>query len=141
MWYNIFMKMLLKSPLHSLISKNILLLEYTGRKSGKTYSLPVNYVQVGESLLVTSSRTRTWWRSLRGGAGIKLRLQGAERIAKGEVIEEQSDVAAALGELFGAAPQMARYFNVRFGEDQKPVQKDLQAAAQSRVIVRLKPQP
>ena len=135
MWYNNFMIVLLKSPLHGLISKNILLLTYTGSKSGKTYRLPVNYIPVGDSLLVTSSRTRTWWRSLRKGAPVSLQLRGLLVQAQAQAVEDTQEVAAAFGDLFAVAPQMARYFDVRLESGVKTVQEDLFEAARTRVIV------
>ena len=139
MWYNVFMQALLKSPLHGLLSRNLILIRYTGRKSGKTITLPVNYVRIGDRLLVTSLRTRSWWRNLRRAAPFHLRLQGNEVPARAEVLEEQAEVAAALGELFAAAPQMSRYFDVRLDENQKPLQGDLEQAARERVVVRIQP--
>ena len=41
--FNPFMVWLLRSPLHKLASKNTLLITFTGRKSGKKYTTPVNY--------------------------------------------------------------------------------------------------
>ena len=36
-------KVILRSPLHGLMSRNTILLEFKGRKSGKIYSTPVSY--------------------------------------------------------------------------------------------------
>lgn len=47
---NPLMKLLLRSPLHGLVSKRLMLLTMTGRKSGKQYSIPVGYTQVAETL-------------------------------------------------------------------------------------------
>jgi hypothetical protein len=77
MWYNGPMAWLLRSPLHRLVSKNMMLLTYLGRKSGKRYDVPVSYVQDGDGFSVTSMRERTWWRNLRGGAGVRVQLAGA----------------------------------------------------------------
>ena len=42
MWYNPIIKLLLLSPLHGFASKDILLLEYTGRRSGKKITVPLS---------------------------------------------------------------------------------------------------
>lgn len=78
MWYNPLLILMLRSPLHPLLSGNTLALTYTGRKSGRTYTTPVNYVRDGDRLWATSYRTRTWWRNLRNGVPVSLRLQGRE---------------------------------------------------------------
>ena len=52
----------------------MMLLTYTGRKTGKRYTIPVGYVRDEEVLVVFSSRA--WRRNLRGGALVEVILQG-----------------------------------------------------------------
>lgn len=66
--------LVLRSPLHGLLSKNLLLLTYTGRKSGTQYMIPVTYFEDGGTILVFSNQR--WWRNLRGGVPVTLRLRG-----------------------------------------------------------------
>ena len=132
------MEAVLRSPLHGLLSKNFMLVTYTGRKSGKSYSLPVNYYRMADSLLVTSLRSRTWWRSLRNGAPVTLILQGKPTSAIGEAVEAEDQVTAALDEFFCLYPTMTRFFEVRMTGDQRPEPEDLAAAARSHLIVRFK---
>jgi len=54
MWYNPIMKWILGSPLHRVVSKSTMLVTFTGRKSGKQYTIPVNYVREGDVFYVTS---------------------------------------------------------------------------------------
>ncbi len=77
MWYNKPMTLFLRSPLHPLISQNVMLITYTGRRSGKRFSTPVNHARMGNDLMVVSFRNRTWWRNLRGGAALSVLLGGA----------------------------------------------------------------
>lgn len=68
------MKMILWSPLHGLMSNDLMILSFAGRKSGKRYSTPVGYIQQGDRLyLFTHSG---WWKNLRGGAPVSVRLRG-----------------------------------------------------------------
>ena len=50
-WLNCVMKFVLRSPLHGVVSKKIMLLTFTGRKSGKRYTIPVSYTQKGDALI------------------------------------------------------------------------------------------
>ncbi len=68
--------LLLRSPLHRPLSKGLLLISFTGRKSGKTYTTPVSYFRDGEAIILFSNRDRAWWRNLEGGAPVTLRVQG-----------------------------------------------------------------
>lgn len=137
MWYNTVMAWLLRSPLHGLISGSVVLVTVTGRKSGKTYTLPVNYVREGDVLHTTSYRSRTWWRNLRGGQPAALVLQGREVSAVGEVAETQEDVETALATLLRLAPQSRRFLKVSVDPATgAPNPAELARAAQDRVVVR-----
>jgi hypothetical protein len=59
--YYPFVVALLRSPLHGFMDRSTLLLTYTGRKSGKAYTTPVNYLRDGDTLLVVSSCKHIWW--------------------------------------------------------------------------------
>ncbi|MCB0183370.1 MAG: nitroreductase family deazaflavin-dependent oxidoreductase, partial [Caldilineaceae bacterium] len=73
---NPMLKWLLRSPWHAAASNEVLLITVTGRKTGKRYTTPVNYVRDGDVLSVLSHAHRTWWRNLRGGAPVTIVLQG-----------------------------------------------------------------
>jgi deazaflavin-dependent oxidoreductase (nitroreductase family) len=138
MWYNPMMIWLLRSPLHAVISKNFMLVTYTGRKSGKAYTIPVNYVRNGPVLTVTSYRQRTWWRNLRDGAPVTVRLQGRELHATGEVIEDDEGVSAALMAYLQNAPGSAKFFQVGLDSDGRPEARDILRAARDRVMIRIR---
>jgi len=137
MWYNSIMAFVLRSPLHGMLSKNTMLITYSGRKSGKAYTTPVNYIQVEDGLLVTSYRKRTWWRNLRGGASVTLRLQGKDRQATAEVYEDDENVTRYLAAYLSKAPQVAKYFNVLLDDKGEPNLADVRRAAGERVIIRV----
>jgi deazaflavin-dependent oxidoreductase (nitroreductase family) len=135
---NVFMKTILRSPLHGLASQNVMLITFTGRKSGKTYTTPVNYVRDGEGLIVLSHEDRTWWRNLRGGAPISVRLQGQELTGTGEVFEEPEAVAAGLLTLAQRSPSFQRYLNIELTSEGQPRDPEaLMWIAQTKVIVRI----
>jgi deazaflavin-dependent oxidoreductase (nitroreductase family) len=137
MWYNPMMIWLLRSPLHGLISKSFMLVTYTGRRSGKMYTVPVNYVQNGPVLTVTSYRQRTWWRNLRGGAPLSVHLRGRDIQATGEVIEDDEGVVTALTAYLQNTPGSARYFKVGLDAAGRPKAADVLRAAGDRVMIRI----
>ena len=107
MWFNPIMVWLLKSPLHGVISKSVMLITVTGRKSGKQISTPANYLRDANMLWVISWRDRKWWRNLRGGAKAQVLLAGQTAEGQGQVIEEQKAVAQSLFEYYSKVPQVA----------------------------------
>lgn len=136
MWYNGLMTWLIRSPLHGVVSGNMLTVTYTGRKSGRRYTTPVNYVRRGDRLLIASLPERTWWRNLRGGQAVEVRLRGRDVTAQAEVYEGES-VSPVLADYLRSAPGMARYFDVKMvgGE---PDTAGVARVAPSRVIVALR---
>ena len=42
---------LLRSPLHGLVSGRIVLLAFTGRRSGRRFTVPVSYLRYGGDIL------------------------------------------------------------------------------------------
>ena len=137
MWYNGMIKWLLNSPLHAFVSRSMMVLTYTGRRSGKAYSLPVNYLREGNTLTTTSYRERTWWRNLRGGVPVTVRLQGEDRKGTAFAIEDEKDVSTHLMAYLEKGPQLARYYDVGLDEEGRPNAEDVAQAARARVVVRV----
>lgn len=92
---NPFMKRLLRSPLHALVSRSYLLITLTGRRSGRQYTTPVQYGQKGRTVLVVTSKKYTWWKNLRGGACVSVRLRGRDHGGSAQVDESAEAVTAA----------------------------------------------
>src|SRR5215207_998268 len=90
---NPFVCMMLRSPLHRILSNSVLLLTFTGRKTGKLYTIPVGYTPEGDTLTLFSSKS--WFKNLRGGRPVVVHLQGQGRTGRAEVIEEHAAVLDA----------------------------------------------
>lgn len=78
------------------LGRSMTVLTYTGRTSGKTFSLPVMYRRAGEQIIVGVAMPdrKNWWRNFSGEGGpITATLDGTEhtghavsrRNAKGQV--------------------------------------------------------
>lgn len=123
---NPIMGLLLRSPLHGPLGKRLLLLEYTGRKSGKRFRIPVGYVREGNTLLLaTQSR---WKANFRGGVPVRVWLDGKRRPAFAELIAGETEVADTLGRMVRAQPDLSRIIGVGVGPDGQPAQGDLARA-------------
>ena len=131
------MKVILRSPLHSLFSQNTLLITLIGCKTGREYSLPVNYVQEGESLYIISQRYRTWWRNLRGGKPARIWLRGQQVEGIGMAEEDYGVVSDGLKRFFQISPECAKYFDVRLDAKGRPDESDICNAARERLIVKV----
>ena len=75
--------LLLRSPLHRLLGGGVMLVTVTGHRSGRRYTTPVQYERSDGELYAVSRRSRSWWRNLRGGAPVVVRVRGGERAGAG----------------------------------------------------------
>src|SRR5258708_5150465 len=82
----------LRSPVHGILSRNLLVLTYVGRKTGRRRAVPLSYVEHGGRLYLCS-RTALWWRNLRGGSSVELCLRGRRLAATACVVDPGSTEA------------------------------------------------
>ncbi len=138
MWFNPMVIVVLRSPLHGLLSSSTMLVTFFGRKSGKAFTVPTNYVRDSDKLLVTSFRARTWWRNLRGGAPVTVRLQGRDYSGGGKAIEDLDAVTGGLREYFHHVPQWAKYSGVTLDANSEPNIESVKRAAHDKVMVEIR---
>ena len=91
-WVNATIRSLLRSPFSRLVDRGIVLLTVTGRRSGRRFSFPVQYVEDGDTLWIMSGAgpEKTWWRNLVGGSRVDVLLrrhpyEGTAEVATHEV--------------------------------------------------------
>lgn len=73
-----------------------MLITFTGRKSGKTYTTPVQYKRRGDTIYVISNRQYIWWKNLQGGAEVTMRIQGGDFIGTADVSLKSHDIREAI---------------------------------------------
>ena len=131
------MKFLLRSPMHRVISKYLLLFTFTGRKSGKSYTTPVSYMQ--QDGYVTILTHANWWKNLCGGAPVSLRLRGRELQGMAElVVEDKEAVAAALTTHLRQSTFDAKFYDVAIDEHGNPIAEDVERAVQTVVMIQVR---
>ena len=130
------MKFVLHSPVHGMVSKTVLLITFTGRKSGKTYTTPVSYSQNDDQVFIFTHAA--WWKNLRSGAPVTLCLQGREVRGLAEpVAEDKQAIAAGLTAHLRKVPSDARYYSVTFDNNQNPRADEVMKAVQTVVMIRI----
>ena len=68
------------------LSRWMTVVTYTGRRSGRTFSLPVGYRRSGDEVTIPVELPdrKRWWRNFTGdGAPISVRLDGVDRAGHG----------------------------------------------------------
>lgn len=103
---NLVPKLLLTSPLHRVVSSRWAIIEFTGRKSGRSYATPVAYVADGDRIVLsTDSR---WWRNFADPAPVRLRLRGKLVDGAASALTDPQQSADAIRRLVDAIPSYAR---------------------------------
>lgn len=117
-----------------------MLITFTGRKSGRQFTIPVRYLQVGETVRCFTSAESQWWRNLRGGADVVLRIEGRDAPYHATAVEnDPEEVKKSLRHYLGMFPQDAAYHDVRLNRDKSLVSEDLEKASRSAILVEAKP--
>ncbi|MGW0606910.1 hypothetical protein [Streptomyces sp. NPDC002644] len=107
---------------------NLLLLHFTGRKSGRRYDLPAAQQRVDGRLCVF---TNSGWRAnFRGGADIEVTLHGKRRPMRATLEENPATVARVYaGLLQDLGPGKANRLGITVTVDRQPTLEELTDAA------------
>jgi uncharacterized protein YbjT (DUF2867 family) len=131
------MSRLLQSPLHSLVSDSIMLLTFTGSKTGEEYTTPVGYwVKDGHLIVTTQS---PWWRNLRGGQPVSMRVRGQHREGSATPHPDSKDVAQYVKTFIDRhGTDVARRLGIRIHGDRRPTLDELEAGVEGTVVIDIK---
>lgn len=134
---NPLLRALLRSPLHRALSANLMLISVRGRKTGRVYTVPVGRHESGGMFLVSSKGA--WRHNLRGGAPVKLTVDGRERAAYAELDEDPDEVAAVFKTLLSrygrTGPAM---LGLRINVGRSPSTDEIKPAVARRAIARVR---
>ena len=126
-------RLILRSPLHGLMSKQILLLTYTGRKSGKHYTIPITYAQVGDTLLLATDRP--WWKNLQGSTQVQIWFKGKKYLASTEVVTDEATISELYHNILSEHPGQGWFLSIKLGPDGRPDPDDLRRAVQRGIVM------
>jgi deazaflavin-dependent oxidoreductase (nitroreductase family) len=128
-------KAILRSPLHPLLSKRVMVLTVTGRRSARTYSLPVGRHESGDGTLLLSAGG-AWRHNLRGGADVRVTLDGRERRGHAVLVEDPDEAAREFAALLDRVGPRA--LGVKVHVDRAPTAADVKAVLRRRGVARLR---
>ena len=147
MWFmnkiaNPLVGLILRSRLHGLMSAALLIITYRGRKTGRKFSLPVQYAQDGNIIYIVPGmpEQKTWWRNLKGGAPVQLSLRGETLTGNAILLKPDTDTEAIItgfGLYIQRFPALVKYHHVRIEPDGRFNGEDLRLAAAGVVIIRV----
>jgi|GEM_PF-991892 len=128
---------MLRSPLHGLLSRDLLVLEYTGAKTRQRRVLPLSYVE-HRGRLYLCTRTSVWWRNLRTEREVTVWLRGRRVAATARVVEpESAEARDALRAFVTRNPRTGEILYEVKRVDGRPSEEDVVREAPSSVVVHL----
>jgi deazaflavin-dependent oxidoreductase (nitroreductase family) len=138
-WVNSIMKLMLKTPvLERWLGRTTALITFTGRESGRRFTTPVGYYREDDTVIITSKKSRKWWRNLDTHPDVELRLAGAAVQGRAEVHVGDEEMLAALVAYFDASGQRARkFYGVPAGPSGKASKDDIRELLPHIAIVRV----
>jgi deazaflavin-dependent oxidoreductase (nitroreductase family) len=147
MWFmnkivNPLVRLILRSPMHKLMSDSLLVITCCGRKTGREYRLPVQYAQAGNMLYIVPGmpEQKTWWRNLKEAAPVRLTLRGQSVAGTGVVLKPDKDeeaIVEGLGKFLRRFPGMAKVEGIRAEADGSYSAEQLRRAALQAVVIRV----
>jgi hypothetical protein len=78
-WANSIMRWAITTKgIESWVGTGVALLTFKGRRTGKTYSIPVSYQRDGDTVTIVTKRIRRWWHNFETPTEVVLRLAGKD---------------------------------------------------------------
>jgi hypothetical protein len=112
---NVPMRRILALPFSTPLSKRLMLLYLTGKRSGRSYRQPVSYVKDGDLLLTPGGGN--WKLNLDPGRPERIRLDGREVTARPELIDDVDEIDSALIKMTAANPRTASFIPIARRDD------------------------
>lgn len=121
------------------IGSKLLTFTVVGRKTGKTYVIPVAYTRHDGHLLV-GTRVWPWVKNLRRGEPVTVRVKGRQRLADWELFTDEQSVMELYGVIARDNHTNAKFAGIGFLPDGSPNPADLhQAWEKGCAVIRLTP--
>ena len=123
---NVPMRFVLARPVATPLTRRLMLITYTGRKSGKTYRQPLSYVEHDGTLLTPGGGT--WKLNLPAGEPVHMRLRGRDVTARPEFIADPDQVEHLLAVMTSANPRVRNFVGIPQDADGRLDRDRLQTA-------------
>jgi hypothetical protein len=126
---NAFVSGALRSPLHRVLSSALILIRYRGRRTGREFTSPTQYVEHGNIVIILVVRpdTKTWWRNFHEVHPIDILLRGSWRPMTARAVIGADQPQAV-------APLLDAYLE-RFPKAAKALGADRDTRARQAVVV------
>ena len=112
---NVPMRVVLGLPFATPLSGRLMLISFTGRRTGKAYRQPVSYVRQGSTLLTPGGGK--WTLNLRDDQPVWIRLAGRDVVARPELVSGVDEVEHLLAVMTAANPRVRAFVRIPQGSE------------------------
>jgi len=140
---NPILKLLLRTPFAGPARNQLMVVHFTGRKSGRAYSIPVSAHLIDGTLYAMAAAT--WKNNFRGGAAAQVLHNGKTTTMRGELITDKAlvaDLYSRTAESYGAK-RAERAMGLGFRDHQMPTRDQFAEAVEQLGLraIRFTPAP
>jgi len=114
-----------------------MLITFTGRRSGRSFTTPVRYICNDGIVRCFTSSENQWWRNLREGSLVTLRIAGKDVMYEAKATNDPENTRKWLIQYLGLFPQDAVYHDIRLEKGQLN-EGDLELAERNAIVVEAK---
>jgi hypothetical protein len=107
---NVPMRFVLSRSVATPLTRRLMLITYTGRRSGKQYRQPLSYVEHDGALLTPGGGK--WKLNLPPGEPVRMRLRGRDVTARPEFIADPDEVEHLLAVMSAANPRVRNFVGI-----------------------------
>jgi hypothetical protein len=135
---NPILRLLLRTPLAGPARDQLMVISFTGRKSGRQYTIPVSAHHIDNNLYALTGAA--WKGNFRGGATAEVLHDGKTTTMHGEVIQDPAataDLFLRCAESYGAA-RAQRMMGLKFRDSQIPSLEDFTQAIERDHLVAIR---
>lgn len=112
-WANSWMKWALTAPgIQKMVGQGVALLAFKGRRTGKSYTIPVSYHRDGDVVTIVTKRQREWWHNFESSSGVDLRLAGRMYTGKARIETDEAEALNFMTEYLAKRPIDAKAYGL-----------------------------
>ena len=112
-WANSLMKWALTTPgLQGMVGQGVALLSFTGRRTGKSYTIPASYHREDDTVTMITKRVRRWWRNFETPAEVELRLAGRDYLGKASILTDEEEALDFMVDFLDKRPIDAKAYGL-----------------------------
>jgi deazaflavin-dependent oxidoreductase (nitroreductase family) len=135
---NAIVSTMLRIPLlHRLISRQLLLLTFTGRKSGQRYTTPVGYIHEGKTVTILTKWFRRWWRNFQEPAPVEVLMKGKVYRGSAKALTDEAAIIPIITGVIKKYPYHADIYGVRLISPNEPDAADVRQIAPKIVVLQI----